>query len=276
MLMTKADTVEELENELARLNADGASTCAQIDDLEAHEATIEDPDALLGALAATRAARNKLARIDRDIAALRDRIAIARDAVRAKLRSELLAAFGPAAQEFLKTARATQAAFERLVTAREALAVAGFAVDYRTLPVPPGIGGAAMIAPDLLDMFEAGLSQKPTLALAAPVHAGPPHTPSPATATIAETSAVTERRPWAEPSRPPRRESAAKGERLFLMQRGRLDHPRKGSLQAGDIVSLAPAEAVPLIRAGTGDFVTPAEVSALNAIAGIDPEEQAQ
>jgi hypothetical protein len=273
MLKSNVDKLETIEAELASLNAQGAATCGEIEELEARENEIEDPEALAAAIVATKAARNRLRRIEAQIADARDRMAIAQDKVRAKLRAELLAAYTPAARDFLAKARAAQEASARLIAAREALQEAGFSSDYRSAPLPPVVGGAALLATDLLNRFEESLNPAPRLSIAPkpresrPSQPAPTRLPNPAEGSFAVPAPVARR----QVKRAPLREASAPGERLFAVARDGVEHARKGRLIAGDVISLTPEEAESLMRAGAGDWLADTDIAPAP-----DAEESAQ
>jgi len=257
MIRTKATSAERLEADLEKLNSEGAALCAKIEDLTKRESEIEDAGEIIRTMAEVRAAQNRIRRLDAEIAEVRERLATARDAARAKLRAELLAAFAPVARDFLKHARATQQAFADVVAAREALQDAGFTVDYNGLPIPPGINHSPLLAPDLLDIFDAAINPQRVVPVAV---VKPSAAPKPA-------PVVMQAPPPPAPRRAKRaalRETAAEGERLFQLHRGTLEHARKGVIQAGDVVSLTPEEGKLLIINGAGDWIDDEQVAAID------------
>jgi len=309
----KLDKVKRAEAALAKLNAEGAAVADEIMSLQAREDDIEDPAEMASMMAATRAARNRLRKLDAKIADARQRLATVTAERREALRVDLVAAFMPAALDFLARAQAARGAFSRLMASREAILSAGFESDYRSLPIPPAIGNAPLLAVDLLSQFEDGLRpvqrpnvdrrqslcilngnyDHPTLGtfqqgdtVAMTPEQGVPYVASGRAAWVQEEqdpgssavspSAVDLPPPPIPPraKRPPLREIAGEGERLFHVLRGRLEHPRKGQMQAGDVVAMTFDEAEPLIRNGAGDWISDEEISRIDAAAGPGPTKE--
>jgi len=309
----KLDKVKRAEAALAKLNAEGAALADEIMSLQAREDDTEDPTEMASVMAETRAARNRLRKLDAKIADARQRLAIVTAERREALRVDLVAAFLPAALDFLARAQAAREAFSRLVASREAVLSAGFESDYRSLPIPPAIGNAPLLAVDLLSQFEDGLRpiqrphadrrrslrilngnyDHPTLgtfqqgdAVAMTPEQGGRYVASGRAAWVQEeqdsgSSAVSSSAvdlPHApmppRAKRPPLREIAGEGERLFHLIRGTLDHPRKGQMQAGDVVALTFEEAEPLLRNGAGDWISDEEILRIDAAADLGPTKE--
>jgi hypothetical protein len=245
----KADAVERIEAELAELNRQGAELAIQIEQLAAREDDLDDAGELVTASAQTRAARNRLRKLDAEIAATRDRLAAAKAAARAKLRDELLADFLPAARDFLAKARPAQEALGRVLAAREALRASGFDADCQALPMPPHINGSALLAPDLVEAFQAALD--PNYAYSRTHRAATPRRlATPARPAQARAPAI---------ARALLRETARDGERLVEVLRAGVEHPRKGQLRVGDVIAMPSVDAEAFIRSGAGDFFTAAD-----------------
>ena len=251
------ETPERIERELAKLSDQGAALVAEIERLAALEDEPEEGDAVLHALGATRAARNRLAKIDGKIAEARGRLAIARNEARAKLLAELVAACSAAARDYLAEARNAQNKFARLVGTRDALRTAGFEREFLSQPVPPHVGNTALVAPDLLARFEEELN--PTQRVPAAVE------PRGAPKAVATPSPAVSPAHRAKPTRrPPLRETAAEGQRLVTVIRGLVDDEARGGVQCGDVIAMAADEAVIFVSNGAGDFVTNEATFALN------------
>lgn len=266
LLRARPTDPEKIEREIESLCATATEAAAELTRLEEAEREIEDAAEMAASMAATRALANRLRRLDGEIAAARERLKVARDEVREQLRLDLVAAFRPAAREFLAKAREAQAAYAAAVAAREAVGAAGFAMDYAELPVPPGIGGAALLAPDLLDQLAQAINPAPVRSKpASRIKAVP--APAPVATPAAEPVPAQAEQP-AAPSpmrrRAPRRDVAGEGERRVHIMRGPIDHPRLGQLQGGDVVCMRPDEAEPLMRSGAADWISDEDVTSLD------------
>lgn len=267
LIPTKANQVERLESELAALTDEAGALAKKIESLTVREGEVEDAGEMIRALADSRAAQNKLRRLDGEIADCREKLATARDAMRAKLRAELLANFTAAAGDFITKARAAQEATSRAIAAREAFQDAGFDTDYRTAPFLPSVNGAALLAPDLLDNFEAALNP----ARAAPVAklkavAAPRPAPPPVLGRINGQGAVRldERSAPPPPKRAVHADSAIDGEVLVIVLRDGVEHPTKGALIVGDVVSFPRDQATEMARNGAIDFAPVPEPETLS------------
>lgn len=89
---------------------------------------------------------------------LRERLGEAQADARRKRWKSLRESGLVAAAEFSASARATAAAHEKYIQVRETAAREGFAVEALTLPPTPNISGSALLAPDLLDLFDRACS----------------------------------------------------------------------------------------------------------------------
>jgi hypothetical protein len=268
LIRLKPDTVENAERELVKLLDQGAALAAEIEALAMREDELDDVGELITAQATTRAARNRLRKLDAKIKEAREHLAQAKATARAKLRAELLAQFGPEARAFLVKARALQEALERVVAAREALRSAGFATDYAILPVPPAINGTALPAPDLMAAFEAGLerlTQEPA-SLPSSGRRAPPLKPATVDPTRERSGLDRARTPVRPEVRAPIREIAAEGQVRVTVLRNGVELAGR-QLRVGDVVAMAPTEAEIMIRGGAVDRVgDPANVIAASAL----------
>ena len=277
--LDKADTVERLERELVKLGARRAELAEEIEGLSRREDELEDDGEFLATMAAGRTARTRLRKLDAQIAASRQRLELARDTARAKLRAELLAKFAPAARDYIAAGRAAQETLDRVIAAREALQAAGFRQEYNSLPVPPNVAGTAFPAPDLLGVFEAALDPTRRLSAAAPADTQPrPPKRQAARARLQHEpvshlfESTTGSAPAAKPAiRPLLRETAAEGEQLIVMIRGGVERPRTGQqLRTGDMIALSPDEATHLLRSAAADLVAveaPGQLNTSDAVA---------
>lgn len=258
----KGDRIAILEAELRKLNAQASSLVVDIQQLEARERDAESGAEIGAAMNDRLAAQNRLRKLDARIADVREQLAAATAVARNKLCDELVADIPVAARDFLVKARAAQKALVRVFAARDAILAAGFRREHDACPVPPAINGAALLNPDLLDAFEVAISGQRAQRLQ-PVEPSAPQRvkpPPPLTTTQGAVNLAYE-----EPPGPPRRalhrETASEGESLFAIFRPGVELARKGQLLNGDVISLTEDEALPLLRAGAGDYITADQVA---------------
>ena len=89
---------------------------------------------------------------------LRERLAAAQAAARRRRWKEIRSAGLEAAAAFSAAARAAAAAHEKYIQVRETATREGFTQEASTLPPTPNINGAALLAADLLDLFDRACS----------------------------------------------------------------------------------------------------------------------
>lgn len=266
-IKTRLDPVERLQAELDRLNAAGAALVSEIARLADQEDDLEDETALARAMVATRAAKNRLRKIDGQVPDVRARLDVARSEVRAKLLAKLQSEHAAAGRAFLDAARPALDAGARLIAAREAVQAAGFRREYDCLPVPALIGDGIVLAPDLLEIYAAALNPKG----AAPTPRPAPliRRPEPDRSAYAR-QVTTLLQPLAAPppARTPLREVAADGEQLVQIVRNGVEHLRTGAqLIVGDVVAVPAQVATALANNGGGFPTTAEEVAAADAAA---------
>lgn len=278
MIVGRSETVASLQGDLETLNAEGAGLIA---DVETHERVIETAEAegeILTAMGKVKAARNRLAKLDKKIAETRERLAVAQDAERARELAMLRADFFRAGQDFLTAATACREAADRATAARVALGDAGFHVQQTHLPPIPSVGPAPLLAIDLLDMFRENMDlaqngpqapAKPAAPRLAPVESAPVQHPTPARAAPPAKKRVA--------TRAPHREEPRDGECLMVMMRAGIEYGRSdlGQSMPGDIVSADATTAKGWLLSGAADFhkaddlfPTPPEEVAATAPAG--------
>lgn len=256
----RAERIAAIEAELDGLTAKAAVLVKEIDDLARAEDEIEDAAAMAKSMAAHRAAQNRLRKLDTEIEAKREELAMARDAARAKRRDELIAAFRAAAPKYIEMANKTHVAFKALLAAREALENEGFRSEYLQTPVPPALGGFPAIAPDILDNFAAELAPQVRPSTRPPERQLPPAPArqgghGPVYANWGHEIAPANKRP-APARRPLLVEKAEPGQVLFGFARDGVELPNKGQMYAGDIVAMTVEQADALLRSGAGDLVS--------------------
>lgn len=257
MLVGRSETVDALQGGLEALNAEGAALTAEIEERESIIETAEAEAEILTAMGKVKAARNRLAKLDKKIAETRERLAVAQDAERARELAVLRAAFFRAGQDFLSAATACREAADRATAARVALGDAGFHIQQTHLPPIPSVGPAPLLAIDLIDMFREGLDlaqngpqapAKPAAPRLAPIERAPVRHPAPARAAPPAKKLVA--------TRAPHREEPRDGERLMVMMRAGIEYGRTGLGQSmpGDIVSADAATAKGWLLSGAADF----------------------
>lgn len=296
-LMT-SNNVEALEAELAKLCAGAEALAGEVEKFDAAANEAVSAKEVLNWQAEAKAARNRLRHIDAAIADVRERLAAARDASRAAQLAALRAEHTRKAKDFLAKARAAWDAAKEVIGVREAFLTQGFRADYLETPIAPVQGTTVVVDPELLDTYESRLGvavaksgrqrthltpEPPrTLGFSGPRVWDPdadapkqsagsrPRISGPfevlgsvaasSIAFLGRTSSPSELRPAL------REAPAAPGDKLFLVHRGTIEHPRTGQrLQAGDAVAMAEDDALPLIRAGAGDFTTAEELARVDA-----------
>ena len=259
----KGETVESLERELLKLNAQGAALATEIDDLAVQADELEDAGELARTTFAAKIASNRLKKLEARILETDARLLAAKGVAREKWRVGLLAAHAALAPRFIASARETQALLIQIGAAKHGLLEAGFRADYAGLSDAPSLAGGALCADDLVTMFEAAL--KPPVASPKPVsqpRATLERARSPREPAAANRIAPPYRAP---PPRPPLRQTAAEGEVLFRLHRSGVERPGVGRLQAGDVIAVSPLEADALARNGAGDTIRAEQAEALPA-----------
>ncbi len=109
---------------------------------------------------------------------VRQKLAAAQALARQQRLRKLQGDYAAAAAAFISSARKTVAAHAALVAIAETGRLSGLERELATLAVAPNIGGTAICAPDLLDLFESALAGPPP----APVRAAaakPGRSPAP-------------------------------------------------------------------------------------------------
>lgn len=262
-----SDPVARLEAEVVKLNAEGAALVAQINDLEAQENDVEDAGALSTAMVATRAAKNRLRKLDERLVETRAKLDLARDEARAKLLAKLQAAHDAAAADFFARASIASVAATNLIAARDALQDAGFRQAYNMTPTPPMIGPAVVIAPEMIEAYGRmikGDSQpwRPdSIAAANPTLKLDPPAPRPRAK-----AELRPQRPATKEARALLRETAGEGEVLMSVIRPGLEHWRTGEgLTIGDVIAVKTSDAQALAINGAASHTTPEEVAAVDA-----------
>ncbi len=269
-LLSKDAELDRLESDLAGLNAEGAGLAAEIDRLASLESQIEAGSLLMRAMADTQATRNRLRKLEIQIARTTERRDLVKAPARAERRARLVADYDKAASEFLTAARAAQAGFVAILAARDAVSAAGFNADHQSLPVPPGIAGQPLCASDLLDIFEAALKQLRESRPGRSEQYAPPIIPfvrphvermgaGPVTLShLDQTIAPAPRRALL-------RETAGDGEQLIHIMRNGVEHYRTSEqLLLGDVVAAPPPVAEGLMRNGAGVPISAEEASSLD------------
>lgn len=269
-LLGRAEPVAALEEELDQLSAEGSRILAAAEADESAAEALEDADAILAALARAKAGRNRLKRIDVEIAATRERLDIARSEARRAELQAMRAAYAKAARAYLAAATSACEAFSQLVAAREAFPERGFSVEQAAIPVPPSLAGHAFLAPDLLENFAAELGRAalgdsfklprriatPAIRLTQP-HARPALFPArmidPEATAAADARAAAERGAALERARvrrAPLDEPAGPGEIRLQVLRSGIEHDRLGPLLVGDIIAAPLALSPEMLRSG--------------------------
>jgi hypothetical protein len=113
---------------------------------------------------------------------LRERLTSAQAAARQQRLSTLTADYRAAAVAFVESARGTAAAHAALVAIAEQARATGFEREVFKLPATPNLGGHALCAPELIDLFAAaiaGPSKPPTRPVANTTQAQAPRAPLP-------------------------------------------------------------------------------------------------
>lgn len=274
--------------ELAKLRAAGAAALAEVEESEAKLATCEVEKDVLAAIARSTAARNRLRAIEAKIDAATTRLDLAVAAERQALWEQLRGQYAASVKAYAAAAKKLFPLAKAMMDAREHLCD-NFGHDHNAMPTPPVLGETLLVAVDLLESFEQNVAaavavrpQSERVAPSAPANAtdalapvaprrviGRLYPPPPsASAPSSQSSASQPANHAAPPRRAPLRETPAEGERLFMLHRGLLEHPRKGALQAGDAVALRLDEGAPLIAKGAGDWVSAAELAAIDGMQG--------
>jgi len=150
---------ESLDAALIQLEADRETAQRELSDLQVrrHQALLDDAtDATLDKLEREiERAETRIEKLDLAAPGLRERLDAARQDARRRRWEGLLSAWRQAAAEFVSSARATVAAHESLVSLRAAAQSEGFAAEAAAhMPATPNLNGHALLAPDLLDIFE--------------------------------------------------------------------------------------------------------------------------
>jgi hypothetical protein len=290
-MVRRTERSAEIEAELAKLRAAGAAASAEVEESEAKLATCEVEKDVLAAIARSTAARNRLRAIETKIDAATTRLDLAIAAERQALLDQLRGQYGAAVKAYTTAAKKLFPLANAMMKARERLCD-NFGHEHQIMPNPPVLGATLLVEADLLEAFEqsvtAAVVVRPEPARAATIaqpdtvgadaqtvpkrvqvrlYPPPPSTDALGVARIASQTA----NHAAPPRRAPLRETPAEGERLFMLHRGLLEHPRKGALQAGDAVGLRPDEGAPLIAKGAGDWVSAAELAAIDGMQAPQP-----
>lgn len=289
----RKDAVAALEAQLASLSAKGAAMLEELEKRQAALADIEDDDEVLAASGRVTVARNKLRKIEAEIAEVRQKLAHARDVARVRLHADLRAAYAKVLGEFLTAAEALLPKAYKVLEAREEFFLAGFQAEHRYAPKLPRTGTALAFDDEILERVRGELevfsapgsyfpedtyprdpaiaaaaraaNERVTAAAVAAAAALPPkEEPKPAPPTQApirvSLNAVGTPVP---PRRDPLREVLGEGERVVTVLRDGIELPGKGQLLAGDEVALPVAAIVPFLRNGAVDLKDPADLAAL-------------
>lgn len=279
----KREKPANIRAELSKLRQACEAVVAEIEAAERELATCEDEKRIVPLLAKEKAARNRLRTIEADIADAVERLGVAEAAEREQQRRALLSRYGEAVKAFAAKTDGVIIAIGEVMDALDAIGDAGFSSEFQMMPRPPVVGEGAMargvlVRRDIVDSFVQNVTAAITPAkrpvAVVPIAPVQPASASPAQPSPSGTQVVggffagRPDEPPAPPRRAPLREAAKPGEQLFMLHRGRLDLPRKGPLQSGDVVSLRPDEGAPLVIKGAGDWTTAEEVAAIDASLG--------
>jgi hypothetical protein len=257
ILVGRSETVASLKGDLETLNAEGAGLIA---DVETHERVIETAEAegeILTAMGKVKAARNRLAKLDKKIAETRERLAVAQmpSAPRA----------GRAAEELFPGRAGFPYCGHGLPGSggpsdRRAGCTGRCRVSHPTDPPAPipSVGPAPLLALDLLNMFQEGWTSPRTVPN--PRRNPPRRASRPSSARRQRAALREQRRPpnggWRRANFTTKISAMA---RLMVMLRAGVEYGRDdlGRSMAGDVVSVDAATAKNWLLSGAADFHKP-------------------